>query len=187
MLPQTGELLILHDLREPYKAASSRWPMSQHSRVMSQECPLPPCQALHNVVPMPSTPRMSGSRRLLPPTRWPLGRTMALIFCSLLLIVVAGYSWAAYVVLRGSAVATAERRLSTVVDQFVTNMQTSGRRTDSTMRVATDNAVIRSYLKDRRPSREVALATELRKAIARTDTTVTEIVLLDATRQRAFT
>ena len=112
---------------------------------------------------------------------------MALIFCSLLLIVVAGYSWAAYAIVRRSVVTAAEQRLSAVVDQFVTSLQTSARKTDSTMRAAADNAVIRAYLKDRRANREAALVTELRKGTPKTDTAVTTIVLLDAKRQRAFT
>ena len=79
--------------------------------------------------------------------RRPLGRTLALLFCSLLLVVVAVYSWAAYAGMRRVVLAAADQRLAGATEQWTQLLTMSGRQQVSTARKAADSRVVLEYIR----------------------------------------
>lgn len=130
-------------------------------------------------------PRISQKIVMMPePARRPLGRTLALLFSSLLLVVVAVYSWAAYAGMRQVVMGSVEQRLAGGVGQFVTLLQASAKSMVDSARIAADNPAIAAYLKARTRTHEAAAIAAIRNTAPKRALGLTSIVLLDPAGER---
>ncbi|HEV8304401.1 MAG TPA: PAS domain S-box protein [Gemmatimonadales bacterium] len=78
---------------------------------------------------------------------WSIERKLPLLFTGLLAIVVAGFTWAAYRQVRGSAVSGANERLQRVTSQLVDLLGASVRQLVTNARGVAESPAVRSYLR----------------------------------------
>ena len=117
------------------------------------------------------------------PKRVSLRKSLPLLICGLLLLVIAGYSWAAYQSVRRTVIEAARARLGVVTDQIVASLEISGRQLRPLLIAAADRPAYRAYLRSRTPANETAALKELRVP-GPNHQQVTSVELWDTRRQR---